>query len=88
MKKGFVYILKDINGGTYVGSTDDIARRVHQHQIGHTQTTRNMVNPTLILSQEYESLKVARKIERKIKNLKRKDYIEKMIADGYIKIRL
>lgn len=45
-----------------------------------------MINPVLVLSQEYKSLKMAREIEKRIKKLKRKDYIEKMIADGFIKI--
>ncbi len=45
-----------------------------------------MENPSLVLVQEYDSLGVARKIERKVKKLKRKDYIEKIISDGYIKI--
>ena len=40
------------------------------------------------LAQKYPSLEIARKIERKIKALKRKDYIEKMIRDGYIKIEI
>ena len=53
---------------------------------GHTQTTRNMNDFEIVLKQEYESLKLARKIELKIKKLKRKDYIEKMINDGYIRI--
>ena len=45
-----------------------------------------MKNPELVFKQEFDSLETARKIERKIKNLKRKDYIEKIINDGYIKI--
>jgi len=40
------------------------------------------------LNQEYESLNLARKIETKIKKLKRKDYIEKIINDGYIRITI
>lgn len=87
MAEAFVYIFKDIKGKFYIGSTDNLERRTHQHQIGHTQTTRNMINPELVLCQKYESLEIARKVERKIKNLKRKDYIEKMVADGYIKIK-
>ena len=46
-----------------------------------------MINPKLVLFQEYYSIKIARKIEKKIKSLKRKDYIEKMINDGYIKLK-
>ena len=45
-----------------------------------------MDNFEIILKQEYGSLNLARKIELKIKKLKRKDYIEKMINDGYIRI--
>ena len=83
-----MYILKDNNGRFYIGSTDDLRRRIYQHKIGHTQTTRNMTNPSLVLTQEYESLEMARKVERKLKNLKRKDYIEKMVSDSYIKIKV
>ena len=86
IKKGYIYILKDRNGKFYVGSTDNLERRFKQHKNGHTQTTRNMNDFEIVLKQEYESLKLARKIELKIKKLKRKDYIEKMINDGYIRI--
>ena len=84
--KGYVYILKDENQKLYVGSTDNISRRLKQHNTKHTATTARMQLPRLVLAQEYPSLEIARKVERKIKKLKRKDYIEKMIKDGYIKV--
>lgn len=83
----FVYILKDENGKFYIGSTNDLQRRMKQHYSGHTQTTDRMKNFVLVLSQEYKSLKIARGIEQRIKKLKRRDYIEKMIAEGCIKMR-
>lgn len=86
--KGYVYILKDKNGKFYVGSTDNLKRRLKQHKNGHTQTTRNMDGLEIAFEQEYDSLDLARKIELKIKKLKRKDYIEKMINDGYIKMTI
>ena len=61
-------------------------RRLIQHKNGHTQTTKRMDKPELVFVQEYESLLIARKIERKIKNLKRKDYLEKIIKDGKIRM--
>jgi len=82
----FVYILKDNDGKLYIGSTNDLKRRLHQHDIGHTQTTRNMNKPKVVFSQEYDNLEQAWKIERRLKKLKRKDYIQKIIADGYIKM--
>jgi len=86
--KGYVYILKDQKNKYYIGSTSDVARRMRQHYSKHTQTTRNMIQPLLVLTQEYKTIEIARKIEKKIKNLKRKDYIKKMIVDGSIKIEI
>lgn len=83
--KGYVYILKDRDGRYYVGSTSHVPRRLAQHEHGHTQTTHRMNQPMLVLVQEYENLTKARKVERKIKKLKRKDYIEKMVLGRYIK---
>ena len=82
----FVYILKDENKKFYIGSTNDLPRRLRQHYSGHTQTTSRMKNFVLVFSQKYNNLNEARKIELRIKRLKRKDYIEKIIADGYIKM--
>ena len=84
--KAYIYILKDQKGKFYIGSTIDLERRLKQHTNGHTQTTRNMVKPTLVLKQEVSTLPIARMVEMKIKKMKRKDYIEKIVADGYIKL--
>ncbi|TSC54684.1 MAG: Uncharacterized protein LiPW30_150 [Parcubacteria group bacterium LiPW_30] len=59
---------------------------MRQHSLGHTQTTRKMKSPALVFVQEYETLQIARRVESKIKKLKRKDYVEKMVRDGYLKI--
>lgn len=83
----FVYILKSAKGKLYIGSTDNLLRRLKQHRGGHTQTTRNMINFSLVFSQKYEDLKIARDIERRLKKLKRRDYIEKIIKEGYIRIK-
>jgi putative endonuclease len=84
--KGYVYILRDSYGKLYVGSTTNINKRLKQHFAGHTQTTRNMASPELVFTQEYTSNDQARKVEMKLKSLKRKDYLEKIINDGYIKL--
>jgi len=41
----------------------------------------------LVFTQEYNTLNEARSVERKLKKLKRGDYIEKIIKEGYIKIK-
>ena len=83
---GYVYILRDANNKFYIGSTDNIERRLKAHSHGHSKTTKRMESPTLVLSQEYPSLIEARRIENRLKKMKRKDYIVKIVADGYIKI--
>lgn len=84
----FVYIFKDVRERFYIGSTDNLERRLRQHKAGHTQTTRNMCKPILVFNQKFDSLQQARKIENRLKKLKRKDYIEKIVKDGYIKMKI
>jgi len=47
-----------------------------------------MLQPKLVFEQKYQTIEEARAVEKRIKNLKRKDYIEKIIKDGYIKIQV
>jgi len=87
MKKAYVYILKDKKEAFYIGSTSNIVNRLKQHtdRKDVDSTTYRMKDPQVVLVQEYPSIELARKIERKLKKLKRRDYIEK-IREGYIKI--
>jgi predicted GIY-YIG superfamily endonuclease len=82
----WVYILKTESGKYYVGSTINLGKRLEHHFGGYTPSTKSLKVDRLVLSQEYRNLKEARSVELKIKKLKRKDYIEKMIIDGYIKL--
>jgi len=84
--KGTVYILQDDIGRFYIGSTNNLERRIKQHCYHHTQTTARMKSPTLVFQQEFNSIQKARVIEMRLKKLKRKDYLQKIIEDGYIKI--
>lgn len=85
----WVYILESLEDRRfYIGSTSDLDRRLKHHLGGHTPSTKRMGNLKLVFSQQYDSLQEARFIERKLKNLKRKDYLQEMIKDGYIKITL
>ena len=83
----YVYILKSLrNGRFYIGSTINLEKRLKHHFGGFTPSTKRFGKMELVLSQEYSTLSEARKIENKIKKLKRKDYIEKMIKDKIIKL--
>ena len=46
-----------------------------------------MKNPQRVFCQEFPTIEEAKKVELKLKKLKRKDYIEKIVKDGYIKMK-
>ncbi len=84
----YVYILKSIRDGRYyIGSTIDLEKRFQHHKNGYTPSTKRFGEISLVFHQEYENLLEARTIERKLKKLKRRDYIEKIIKDGFIKMK-
>jgi len=76
------------DGRYYVRSTIDINQRLRHHQGGHTYSTKHFGKLELVFKQEYRLLKEARYIERKLKKLRRKDYLDKIIKDKYIKINI
>jgi len=83
----YVYILESLRDGRYyIGSTENLEKRLKHHRGGFTPSTKRFGTIRLIFKQEYENIKDARHIERKLKNLKRKDYIDKIIEEGFIKL--
>ena len=84
----FVYILRSLQKGRlYIGSTINLEQRLKHHFGGFTPSTKRFGEIKLVLSQEYATLKQAGLIEKKLKRLKRKDYIEKIVKDGKINLR-
>lgn len=84
----YVYILESQRDKRYyIGSAVDLKSRLRHHRGGFTHSTRRFGELKLVFNQEYTSLSEARGIERKLKKLKRKDYIEKIIKDGFITLR-
>ena len=85
--RGIVYILQsEKTGRYYTGSTGNLQDRLYRHRQGNTSTTKRIGNWSLVFSQEFNSLTEARRIERKIKSWKRKDFIEKIIREKFIRI--
>ncbi|MBI2623278.1 MAG: GIY-YIG nuclease family protein [Candidatus Liptonbacteria bacterium] len=83
----WVYILQNGRDGRfYVGSTTDIGARLTHHFGGHTPSTMRLGNLAFVFSQEFPTLAKAREIERRLKRLKRKDYLEKIVRDGKIRM--
>ncbi|MBI2109283.1 MAG: GIY-YIG nuclease family protein [Parcubacteria group bacterium] len=83
----YVYILQNENGRYYVGSTSNLEKRMQHHRGGYTPSTRRLKAFQLVFSQKYDSLFEARDIERRLKKLKRHDYLQKIIRDGKIQMK-
>jgi putative endonuclease len=83
-----VYILEGLrNGRYYIGSTTNLEARLRHHQNRLTPSTSGYGGVRLVLSQEFSTFSEARIIEGKLKKLKRRDYIKKIVKDGFIKMK-
>jgi len=72
-----VYVLQSIRDGRYyVGSTIHMSSRWRHHKGGFTPSTKRFGPCKIVLIQEYPSLDEARYVERRLKDMKRKDYID------------
>ncbi|MGA1978500.1 MAG: GIY-YIG nuclease family protein [Bacteroidales bacterium] len=61
----FVYAIKSlIDNRIYVGMTDNIERRLYEHNNGKTKSTKGYKPWTLIFKEKAETRKEARRIEK------------------------
>ena len=79
-----LYSAKSQSKSYYIGSTLNIKKRLYQHNHGQVESTKNKRSYKLVFHQEFSNIKIANKIEHKIKKWKRRDFIEKIIKDGKI----
>jgi len=85
VEKGFVYILKSLkNNSYYLGSTNNIERRLSEHNLGKSKFTKNNRPYLLVFYQEFNSLKTAKQVEYKLKRLASRKIIEEIISEGKI----
>jgi putative endonuclease len=70
-KMFYTYILQNsITKRHYIGSTNDLIRRIAEHNRGQTKSTRQKGNWELKFVEEFESAFAAKKRELKIKSFK------------------
>ncbi len=86
MKGGWVYILADrYRGGTYIGVTSDIGRRIWQHRNGTgSQHARKYGKHRLVYMERFEEIEDAIRQEKALKKWRRQwkiDLIEKANPD-------
>lgn len=89
MEECFVYIIQSIRSGRfYIGVSGDVVYRLTEHNEGKVISTRNRGQWELRLVKGYPNERYAKQIEYKWKKLKSRRIIEKIIADGDIKMGL
>ncbi|MBI3670490.1 MAG: GIY-YIG nuclease family protein [Acidobacteria bacterium] len=78
-----VYILQSHSSGRYyVGSTNDLSRRLSEHDRAHSQATRGRGPWRLVHQESFPTLSEARWREHEIKGWKSSKLITKLIADS------
>ena len=84
----YVYIIQSLKSRRfYIGFSYDPVKRLKEHNRGMVKATRNKGPWRLVFTQKYPDKKTAQKIEYRLKALKRRDYIERIISEGFIKIK-
>lgn len=87
--KGFMYILKCSNGAYYTGSTNNLERRLEQHQNGEgAQFTRRNLPVELVYFEEFNRIDEAFYREKQIQkwSRKKKEALIKRDKDELIKL--
>jgi len=76
----YIYIIKSISSGKYyIGCTDNINRRLSEHNSSQSKYTRKKGPWMLKYTEQYTTLSEARMRELKIKGWKKRKSIEKLI---------
>lgn len=79
----YVYILRNEQTDRYyIGSADNIDRRMKQHLNGTTRTTKVLGTKELVYIEEFDTILEARSRERKLKSYKSKKYIKLLIENS------
>ena len=67
----FVYVLRSLkDGGYYIGSTEDIWRRLRKHNQGKTRSLQHRRPLEVVYVEQHESEAEARKREKQLKSFK------------------
>ena len=79
----FVYILQsDRDGRLYIGSTDDVERRLTEHNKGQTRSLKSRRPLKLIYKEEVSDRRTGRKRERLLKSYKGGNAFKKLIHNA------
>ena len=80
--EGYIYLLfTDKDSKTYLGSTNDIERRINEHTAGKTRSTRNRRLLRLIYQEKFDTLREARDREKFLKSRKGRKELKTISED-------
>jgi putative endonuclease len=86
---GYLYIVQSKrNGRYYVGSTNNLDRRIAEHNFGKTKSLKNVLPVLLVFQKKFDTLAEARKMELKLKKMKSRVILDRIVSDGEIKMGL
>ena len=84
----YLYVLKSIiDKKYYIGSTNNIERRLEEHNRGQTKSTKFRKPFLLVLKEEYTTIEEVKYIEKKLKSFKNKKIIDRIVAEGIIRLK-
>lgn len=76
----WLYILKNtVTDRYYIGSTNNLDRKIKQHRSGSTRTTKVLKTYKLVYFEKFSNIIHARIREKKLKSYKSKRYSEWLI---------
>jgi putative endonuclease len=88
MKKYYAYILQCANNRFYHGSTNDLKRRLNEHQLGDCSTTRKRLPVKLVYFEEFPTRKEAMAREKNFKNGCMRKTTKQKLIDNFPQERL
>lgn len=81
----YVYVLKSIkNGDIYIGHTEDLRKRLEDHNNGNSSATKHNKPWILIYYEAYKNKKDATKREVQLKNHRAKDDLKNQLFNSLI----
>ncbi len=76
----FVYVLKNPRGQLYVGQTNDLARRLEEHNSGLSRWTRGRGPWVLVFREDYPTRAEAMRREKELKTGRARQDLGRMLS--------